>query len=483
MRAAAPTRVRPNHALATLACGTALLLQACISVGPDYEEPRIDTPDIWHQNLMRGLTEGKADLTTWWTNLEDPLLNTLIDRSTTGNLDLQEAIGRIRESVGDLGIARGERFPDLDGTGAAQRTRVSRDIQREVPEPGSRTDNFLSLGVDSSWELDLWGRITRSVESSDASLQASIEDYRDVLVILYSEVASSYVDVRTFQARIRFAERNVETQRGSLELTVDRNRAGLVGDLDVRQAEQNLASTESAIPRLRQGLAESIHRIGVLLGLEPQALYAQLETPGEIPVPPKEIVIGLPTELMRQRPAIRRAERDLAGQTAQIGVATADRIPRFSLIGTFAFEGLRGGDFLDWTNRAFVLGPTLQWNLFDGGRVRNNIRVQDALTEQLLRRYENTVLLALEDVENSLVAYVQESDRRDALQRSVVASRQAVELVSTLYRTGLTDFQNVLDTERTLFVTRPSLSARASSWTKRVRSVSRTFWKSVSPVR
>ncbi len=443
---------------------TALLLAlpwlavGCVTVGPDYQPPEADTPDRWHQELTRGLASGEADLRTWWTVLEDRILDSLIERAFAGNLDLKEAVARIREARARLGISTGERFPDVDGTGEALRDRISKDIVDTIPPPQSRTDNFFSLGVDSSWEVDLWGRITRSIESADASLQASIEDYRDVLVILYADVASNYVEARALQARIRLAEGNVETQRGSLELTVDRNRAGLVGDLDVRQAEQNLASTEAFIPQLRQQLAAAIHRLGVLLGEPPATLYAELGAEGAIPDPPADVLIGLPTELLRQRPDVRRAERQLAAQTAQIGVATADLYPRFSLIGTFAFEGIRGNEFLSGPNRAFTFGPAFRWNLFDGGRVSNSIRVQDALTEQLLLRYENTVLRALEDVENALVSYVQESIRRDALERSAVAARGAVELVDTLYRTGLTDFQNVLDTQRTLFLQEDSLA-------------------------
>ncbi len=458
-----------------------VLLGGCVTVGPDYEAPQPETPDRWHQQLVEGLARGEAGLRTWWTVLDDPLLDDLIERAGAGNFDLREAVARIQESRARLGIASGERFPDVDGTGAAQRDRLSEGTFPMVVPPGNRSDNLLSLGVDSSWEIDLWGRITRSVESAEAGFGASVEDYRDVLVLLYAEVATVYVDVRSFQARIRFAEGNVETQRGSLQLTSDRNRAGLVGDLDVRQAEQNLASTEAFIPQLRQALAAAVHRLGVLLGEPPATLYAQLAAPAEIPAAPPEVMVGVPTELLRQRPDVRRAERALAAQTAQIGVAQADLYPRFSLVGQFAFDAIRANDFLTSPSRAFAFGPAFRWNLFDGGRVRNNIRVQDALTEQLLARYENTVLLALEDVENSLVAFVQESVRRDALERSVLAARQAVSLVDTLYRTGLTDFQNVLDTQRTLFEQEDALAASEGLVVQNLVSIYRALGGGWSP--
>jgi NodT family efflux transporter outer membrane factor (OMF) lipoprotein len=470
----------PDRAGPLLLLCLALILHGC-TVGPDYVPPETEVPDAWHLELVRGLSEGEADLQTWWTVLQDPLLDDLIRRASAGNLDLQQAAARILESQARLGLAQGERFPDLDGIGTAQRNRSSEEIVPMVPPPASRTDNFLALGVDSSWEIDFWGRITRSVESADAGLEASIEDYRDILVLLFAEVAVNYVDVRALQLRIQFAESNVETQRGALQLTIDRNRAGLVGDLDVRQAEQNLASTEAFIPTLRTTLAAAIHRLGVLVGEPPSALYGEISPQAPIPAPPQQILVGLPTDLLRQRPDVRRSERELAAQTAQIGVATADLYPRFALFGTFAFEGIRGNDLVTAANRAFVFGPSFRWNIFDGGRVRSNIRVEQARTEQALYRYRQSVLGALEDVENSMVSYVQERERRDALERSVVASREAVNLVDTLYRTGLTDFQNVLDTQRTQFLQEDDLAASEGLVTQNLIRIYRALGGGWSP--
>ena len=213
----------------------------------------------------------------------------------------------------------------------------------------------------------------------------------------------------------------------------------------------------------------------MLIGQPPSTFYAEFAPERDIPRPPQQILVGVPTERLRQRPDVRRAERELAAQNAQIGVAKADLYPRFSLVGAFAFEGLRGSDFIDASDRAFVIGPSLRWNLFDGGRVRNNIRVQDSLTEQFLARYENTVLLAMEDVEHSLVSFVPESERRDALERSVVAAREATKLVETLYRTGLTDFQNVLDTQRTQFDQEDALAASEGQVTQNLISIYRSL--------
>ena len=435
-----------------------LLLVGGCAVGPDYVQPEIETPDAWHQALSAGLREGEGDLRTWWTALDDPMLNSLMERAHAGNLNLQQAVANLEEAAALRGVARGEFFPAIAGTGDAARDRVSQDTAGQVAPPRTRSDNFFSLGLDSSWEIDVWGRIRRSVESASASLQASLEDYRDTLVILYSNVGINYVEIRTLQERIRYATENIAIQRSTLGLTEDRNRAGLVGDLDVRQAEENLASTEAFLPVLEQSLARAIHRLGVLLGQLPGTLYAELSPVGPIPDPPQDILIEVPADLLRQRPDLRSAERALAAQTAQIGVATADLYPRFALLGTFAFEGIRGGDFLSWSNRAFTYGPSMRWNLFEGGRIRANIDAEEARSEEALYFYEQTVLSAYEEVENAMVAYVQEIERRDALERSATAAAQAVELVDTLYRTGLTDFQNVLDTQRSLFTRQDELA-------------------------
>jgi NodT family efflux transporter outer membrane factor (OMF) lipoprotein len=426
-----------------------LLLQGCM-VGPDYVPPDTQMPDRWGQELSEGLSQGDADLRTWWTSLDDPTLDRLIERATSSNLDIKQAVARIRQARAQFGIATGEIAPSIDAEGQVQTSRVSNNVAGVAP-PQSRTDTFYSLGVDSSWEIDLWGRIRRNIESADASIGAQIEDYRDVLVVLYAEVADTYVQIRTLQARIVSALDNVRTQQGALELTVNRNRAGLAPDLDVRQAELNLATTQSFVPTLRAALAQNVNLLAVLLGAFPSALQAELAQDGPIPSPPSEVVVGLPTELLRQRPDIRQAERQLAAQTAQIGVATADLYPALSLSGAFAFESFSSSDLFQWKSRAFQFGPTVRWNIFDAGRIRNNILLQDAVTEESLASYEQTVLSAVEEVESAMAAYVQEVQRREALQRSVTAARASVSLVDTLYRSGLTDFQNVLDTQRSQF--------------------------------
>jgi NodT family efflux transporter outer membrane factor (OMF) lipoprotein len=457
--------MKPFRLVVSLAVGL-VLLPGC-TVGPDYIAPEPAVPDAWFQAATAGVEAGTSPIQTWWTTLNDPTLDALIKRAVDGNLDLRAALRRIDQARAVRGIATGALYPDVDAGGFAARERLSEDLG------GGKTDNFAGVGIDGTWEIDVWGRIKRLVESSDAELDASVEDYRDVLVILYASVAANYIELRTFQERLAYAESNVVTQEQTLQLTVDRRDAQLAPELDVQQAELNLATTESFVPVLRQGIAQTIYRISVLLGEPPQGLWDELVSTAPIPAPPAEVGVGVPVDVVRQRPDIRRAERVLAARTADIGVATADLYPRFSLSGAFAFEGT--SDILDASNKSWSFGPAFRWNLFDGGRVRNRIELRDAEAEEAFVRYEQTVLLALEDVESALVAYTEERKRRDTLARSVDAANQSVELVKTLYRTGLTDFQNVKDSERSLFLQQDELATSEGLVTRNLVEIYRAL--------
>lgn len=434
------------------------LISGC-QVGPDYVRPEYSVPDQWHQKAVRGLEDGSADLQTWWKVFNDPVLESLIQRARAGNLDLQIASARVMESRALLGVAAGQYWPDVDAIGAYSRSRPSENgLLAGLPVNAADQLNLHSVGVDSIWEIDVFGRISRSVESAQAYMEASIENYRDVLVSLYSEVAQSYIDLSSIQERIRYAQNNIKLQRDTLELTRKRREAELVPELDVQQAELVLASTESTIPVLRQSEAQAIHRLSVLLGKPPAFLSEELSKASKIPDVPEEITVGLPTELLRQRPDIRGAERILGAQTAEIGIATAGLYPAFSLSGTFALEAQQIKDVGDWDSRTWGFGPAMRWNLFDGDRIRSSIKVQEAQAEQAMIDYEQTILLALEEVENAMVAFAEEQQRVEALERSVSAAQKSVELVKKLYEIGLTDFQNVLDMQRTLTVQQDQLA-------------------------
>ena len=449
---------QPPRTLLAL-CALALLLVSGCAVGPNYAKPELDTPDAWHQELVRGLGTGDANLETWWTVFEDPLLLSLIERATQKSPDLRGAVARVAEASARRGIAVGEWFPTVDSAVLYDRSKRSDEVLGDIlPGSSLAPQNLYSAGLGASWEVDLFGRVRRSVEAADADLAATLEDYRDVLVVLYAEVAINYVEVRALQKRITYAESNVRSQQETLELVLARNRAGLVGDLDVRQAELNLARTESALPLLRESLVAAVNRLAVLTGEYPGALTPAIAPLAPVPSPPGAVGVGLPTNLLRQRPDLRRAERELAAQTARIGVATADLYPRLMLLGTFSFDAVSASNWITAAAQAWSLGPQIRWNLFDGGRIRSNVRAQDARTQQALLVYEKTVLSAVAEVEDSIAAYSQEQERVDALRRSAEAAEQSVELVKVLYRSGLTHFQNVLDMEKSLFEEQDALA-------------------------
>lgn len=439
-----------------VACLGLLVLSAC-KLGPDYVTPELDMPDAWQRTVEDELDDDAAPLARWWESLDDSVLTELIERGATQNLDLRVAFARIERARALYGIAAGQRVPDVDGAGFAIRARSSESTTPFLPPGLGRTNDIYNTGINGSWEVDLWGRVSRSIEASDAQLGASIENYRDVLVVLLAQIGFTYVEVRELQARIAFLDRNIESQRDTLQLTRDRYETDIAPELDLRQAELNLANTESQMPVLRQLLAQAVHRLGVLVGEHPGALVTLLEEPSPIPSGAGAPRTGLPADLVRRRPDVRRAERRLAAATAEVGIATAALYPEFRLNGSLGYEAT--SDLLDSANVAWSFGPAFNWNLFDGGRVRGRIRVEEAEVEEALASYEGAVLAALEDVENALTFYLEERIRRDALTRSVEAAERSVQLVRELYRSGLTDFQNVLDTERFLFQQQDQLAA------------------------
>ena len=306
------------------------------------------------------------------------------------------------------------------------------------------------MSADVSWELDVFGRISREVESATAEFEASEEDQRDVQVSLYAEVARAYLAVRALQTQLKAAQSNIESQQKILELTRARADAGLSSALDVKQAEGVLAASEAEVPGLRINLAREINTLGVLLGRNPTALLEELATPKPIPVPPVQVTVGVPGDLLRQRPDIRAAERRLAAQTARVGIATADLYPRFGINASLGMQQFGGGIF-NAANQAFALGPSMRWNVFDGGRVRSQIKVEDARVEQCLLLYDRAVLNAIEEVETAMTTFAEQRVRVEAIERAAAAAREALRLATGLYKDGLIGFQDVLDSQRQLF--------------------------------
>jgi NodT family efflux transporter outer membrane factor (OMF) lipoprotein len=435
-------------------------LNGCLSVGPDYEQPEVSTPDVWGQELTDDFKSDSPDIQYWWEQFDDALLDALIQRTSTNNPDLRIAAERINEAAALRGVAKSFWFPQISGDGSVTGLKASRAVYSFLPE-GKDTATQYSIGGSMGWELDLWGRVRRMVESSDASMQASIEDYRDTLVILYSEVAFQYIQVRSLQSRIRLAEDSVKLQQDTMQLTLDRNKAGLAPDLDVYQAQMNLAQTKSTIPPLRIMLAQAIHRLSVLAGLDPSALNELLQTGegvAQIPATPQKFAVGLPADLLRQRPDVRAAERRLASQHAMIGAKKAELYPTFTLPGTLALQAYNVGD-LDSDALTYGFGPAFRWNLFSGGRIRGEVKAEESRTRQATISYEKTVLYALEEVENAMVSLHEEKNHVALLREAVLSASKSVELVKSLYKAGLTDFQNVLSTEAAYTLQRDNLAS------------------------
>ncbi|MEE4270304.1 MAG: efflux transporter outer membrane subunit [Thermoanaerobaculales bacterium] len=455
-----PAAVRSLSILLVMVAAAGVFTVGGCTVGPDYEQPELPTvPDAWNTAATEGLADGSAPLQTWWAVFDDPTLNSLIERAGASNLSLREALWRVEEARALRGVVAGARVPGVDLSAEAGRSEPSdNSALGELAPDGLEAGNIFDLGVGASWEIDLWGRVRRQVEAADAEVEVSVEEWRDILVSLYAEVASNYVVVRTSQERLRLAHDNVAGQENTLKLTEDRFNAGLVSALDVAQAESNLANTRSLIPTLEQNLELARNRLAVLLAMNPGALDEELSSENPIPTEPTAITAGLPADLLRQRPDIRTAERRLAAQTARIGVATAELYPQFSLGGFLGLQSTSAGDLFSSESVNWSIGLPIRWKLFAGGSVRSQIAAEEARTEALLANYERVVLVALEEVEDAMVSYEKEVARRAHLEMAVDATQRSLDLVLTQYRSGLADFQNVLDTERSLLLRQDDLA-------------------------
>ncbi|MDD5207477.1 MAG: efflux transporter outer membrane subunit [Desulfobacterales bacterium] len=449
--------------------GMALLLaslSACM-VGPNFQRPRPDVPAGWvgPSPAPGAISPEFVDLSDWWTSFEDPALTSLIKRAVESNLDLRLAQARIRQARAVRGIAASGFGPTVDVPASYRRSRSPGGQTERTPGlTGTDTQtkgpitNSYQIGFDAAWELDIFGGIRREVEAAEADIEFAIEGHRSVLVSLLAEVARNYVDLRSFQQRIILAGRNLQAQKHTAKLTRERFEGGFVSGLDVANAEAQVATTASQIPLLESSLQQTMYRISVLLGLEPAALMKELTPALEIPVSSPAVPLGVPSDLLRRRPDIRQAEADIHGATARIGVATSDLFPRFNILGAAGYQTARFGSWFDTISRFWSIGPSVSWRIFDTGRIRSNIEQQKALEEQALISYRQTVLGALEEVENALIASAKEDERRNALVQAVTANRKAVTLATRIYTEGQTDFLNVLQAQRALYDTEDALA-------------------------
>ena len=438
----------------------ALLASGC-AVGPNYHQPSVATPAHWGEPLNGGETNGAVSVAAWWENFQDSELDSLIERAVRSNLDLRIAQARVCEARAQYRIASADLWPTVDGSSSYARQRQSKNqpLLGSMPlPPGVPFENDIyQAGFDASWEIDVFGGKRRATEAARAQVAATEFGRRDVLVTLLGEVARNYVEARGYQRQLEIARENIRAQEQTLAITQNRFTNGLANNLDVQQAATLLATTRASVPTLETALQVSIHRLGVLLGQPPDALQTELSSVAPIPAAPPEVPVGLPSDLLLRRPDVAQAERQLAAATANIGVAKADLFPKFYLTGVAGFQGVSADEWFTSGSQFWSVGPAVQWRIFDAGRIRANVRIQNARQEQALAIYEKTALSAFEDVENALVAYAKEQVRRRSLEDAVKSSQESLRLANQLYANGLSDFINVLDAERSLYQAQDAL--------------------------
>ncbi|NTV50028.1 MAG: efflux transporter outer membrane subunit [Geobacteraceae bacterium] len=424
-----------------------VFLSGCV-VGPDYRAPVMETPPAWHSEISGGLKNSEsesAQLAQWWQILGDPLLSHLIEEAAENNLDLKLAGARLRESRARRGASEADRMPTVKAGVGAGRSRTSEETGAGV----SRTTDTYSAQLDASWELDLFGGRRRALEATSATAEASLENIRDVQVSLLAEVVLAYIGIRSYQAQIDSTAATIASLAETEQIAGWRFQAGLVNQLDVEQARLNLEQTRAQLPALISNLEQSKNNLALLLGRSGDTLKElQIKTP--IPVVPAEVAIGVPAETLRQRPDIRRAERQLAAATAQVGEAEAARYPDLTLSGTLGLQAVSLGNLLNSGAFMYSLAANTAATIFDGGRLKQKVEIQNALQEQALISYQSAVQGALRDVENGLVAYTEELNRKSRLKDAVKSAQNAEGLARSQYASGLVDFITVLDTQRSL---------------------------------
>lgn len=423
-------------------------------VGPDYFKPAAPIADQWIDfNDSRVISDAHSiDDAAWWTALGDPALDRLMQVSFSENLTLRAASMRVLQAQSQRAIAAATLLPQFqEAFGSYQHFQLSNAGNALGVSTGilPRTFDNWSTGFNASWELDVWGRIRRNLESADANLDASVENYDDVLVTLLAETAVAYTEMRAFEQRLAYARANVKTQEGSLAIAQSRFKNGAVSELDVTQAQSNLAQTQALIPVLRKGLRLANNRLCVLLGTPPRDLLPELG-PAPIPKAAPEVIVGIPADLLRRRPDVRRAEREVALHSAQIGVAVADMFPTFRITGSLNWQAQQFPELFHSAANAGNIGPTFNWNILNYGRIRNNVRVQDARFQELAIRYQQTVLEANAETEDAIVSFLESQARVKALADSVTASERSLELALKQYREGDTDFNRVFNLESAL---------------------------------
>lgn len=475
------------------------------TVGPNYKPPKIsvapaygELPHTQNTNQPSRVVPETESLRQWWTVFHDPDLDSLIARATKGNRSLIIALARVRQALAQRGVVASGLLPEIDATAGYEHARGSQNVNIPLSAlagnsggaassgtgksrvgkaddtsansppggpnspfglgglPGINSDIY-QLGLDTSWQIDVFGGTRRDIEAAKANIIAAEEDRRAVLVSLLAQVATNYLDLRVLQERLDLARANLAAQREILTVVQARVTNGLATDLDFAQQNVQVSSTAAMLPPLESSQHDDVHTLGYLLGDDPMAVSAELSPHRPLPAVPLEVPVGIPSDLLRRRADVRRAERQLAAATAQVGSATADLFPKFSLTGLVGLDSSQPGNLIDWGSRYFAISPGVSWPILDWGRIRSSIRVQNQLQAQALTAYQQTVSGALREVEDALVHYQMEQTRHKDLADAATASQTALTLARKSYENGLVDILTVLNAERALLASQDSL--------------------------
>lgn len=444
--------MKTRDALMTL---VATLLIGCAPVGPNYRPPEMEAPDLWMEAEIKAKIAVPFDEIEWWKDFGDPHLDSLIRQAMETNLDIPQARARIAQARADVAAAKASFWPSAAASGSATRSKESENVASSSSASSSSgvssASNLYTLGFDASWEIDVFGGTRRKVEAASAREDSAVEDLHGTLLTLIGDVAKNYVDLRAAQDQLDITCRNAKAQQENVAVTRERCRLGLTASLDVAQAEAQQAATESDIPTLEASIKQSIHRLSILAGKPPGALYAELSVATPLPKADGVMAAGLPSELLVRRPDLRRAERELAAASADIGAAEAELYPKFDLTFGMGLQSGSASKLLALSSGYWSVAPAVSMLLFDGGKARAAVQGKRAVYEETLYSYRSSFLSVLEEVENALAKYYAERTRRLCLAESVRSNEDAVALANERYRRGLTTFLDVLVVQKSLY--------------------------------
>lgn len=461
----------------------AILAGGC-AVGPNYQKPKVSLEQNFAE-LDRNENTNTPPA-AWWKTFNDPELQSLIADAARENYNLQIATLRVRQARYQRNITAGYLLPTVNADAGYLRAYGSKNVKLPLgggnpPDPpgldanDSAFDNQLTVlgkggfagtwsdlyqaGFDATWEIDVFGGIRRRVEAANAQMQGEVESRKNLMITLFAEVARDYLELRGTQARVAIARNNLAVAKEVLQLTVSERKNGLASDLEVTQAAAELAITSAAIPPLEAQFRQLVHALSILLSRQPNALSGELEKIRPLPPTPPAVPVGLPSQLLERRPDIRAAERQMAAATANIGVAEADLFPKFALNGgSMGLDASSAGSLFDVNSRYFLVSPTVTWRVFDAGRIFNNVKMQKANQQGAILQYRNTILTALQEVEDALTSYATDKTRRADLKEAVNQSQESLTLARQQYQHGLASFLNVLTAEQTLFSAQNNLA-------------------------